>query len=135
MDVEFVDEMDHEEILDIPWFNLWGWFDNCELCFIFPSNVEVSKVSCFLFHNSQPHVLKWGPSEFEDNEIFFELGFIHKKTLPCFWIVKPSSCFNLKMHLCLKVAGCDVYWVLCSGLGLKVCLALCVFERSWAIWD
>jgi hypothetical protein len=84
LDVEFVDEMDHEEILDIPWFISWGWCDNCELCFIFPSNVEVSKVSSFLFHNSQPYVLKWGPSEFEDDEIFFELGFVHKKLFHVF---------------------------------------------------
>jgi len=66
---------------------------------------------------------------------FFWIRVHTQKTLPCFWIVKPSSYSIWRCVYAWKLGGYDVYWVLCSGPKLKVCLALCVFERSWAIWD
>jgi hypothetical protein len=48
LDVEFMDEVDCEEFLAVPWFISWGWCDNCDFIYLFIGwNVEVCKVYNF----------------------------------------------------------------------------------------
>jgi hypothetical protein len=86
------------------------------LKFIFFCCMIINHIMSFFIH-------KWQPSEFEDDEMLFELGFSCKKNLPCFQIVGPSSCFNLKKCLSFGVHGYDVCYML-ALVGLKVCLGL-----------
>jgi hypothetical protein len=109
-----------QKILECPMLHFMGVVWHLWNVFYFPLDMVVNHIMSFLIH-------KWGPGEFEDDEMLFELGFLCKKTLPCFQILRPSSCFNLKNCLFLKVQGYDVCYMLVV-VGLKVCLGLYILK-------
>jgi hypothetical protein len=137
LDIEFMDEVDCEDFLDVQWFISWGWCDNCDFCFFFLVGMwrclKFIAFYCIVVNHMTFIVHKWGWGWWND----FWIKDIVQKTFPCFKIVRPSSCFNLNMCLSSSIWGFDVYWVLLM-VGLKVFLGLYVswnFEWSWAIWD
>jgi hypothetical protein len=109
LDVEFMDEMDCEEFLDVPWFISWGWRDNCEFCFFFLVGmwrcVNFIAFYCIVFNNMTFLIHKWGWGWWND----FWVRAIVQKTFQCFKIVRPSSCFNLKMRLSSNICEFDVH--------------------------
>jgi hypothetical protein len=63
LDVEFMDEVDCEEFLDVPWFISWGWCDNCDFLKFFLVGmwrcVKFITFCCIVINHMTFFIHKW----------------------------------------------------------------------------